>query len=241
MASAIFRCVRAAASSLLLLALAAACGPAGRDGATADAVAGGAGRRAAAEAGLGTDLDRWPFGASEMPWPGGAADSSRMRLLRREVAKGFPVPASWRSVLAAAPAGLDRLRAVNGLVNTRPYHADDDDEWRTPAVFLAEGGDCDCFAVAKYVLLRSMGVAARDLRITAVQRRREGDLHVVVVARTGPGRFATFVLDNATDYPRTALYMSIHVPLLSLNEDSVWIHDLRGADIADRFIDPATR
>jgi predicted transglutaminase-like cysteine proteinase len=186
------------------------------------------------------DLSRWPFGNLEKMFAIDAEKSSRMALLRREIRKGFPVPKAWRPILEKPDNkyGLGRLSTVNALINTTRYVTEKVDQWKPPAVFLAEGGDCDGYAAAKYILLRHLGFPAKDLRITGVRIRKNNSLHAVLVARTGSGKFKNYVLDNIGNYVRSALYTDKYVPLISLNEKGVWIHDPRGQAIAERFANP---
>lgn len=186
------------------------------------------------------NLARWPFGAAETHLETEAAKSSRLMFLQREIRKGFPIPTAWRPELAKSrnKSGLDLLSTVNVLINKTPYVREKRDQWKAPAVFLSEGGDCDCFAAAKYILLRDLGFSAKDLRITGVELRRNKRLHVVLVARTGMGPFDKFVLDNIGNYVRTALYTDEYLPLISLNENGVWTHDNRGRVLAETFVNP---
>lgn len=187
------------------------------------------------------NLAHWPFGAAEKRLATDVARSSRMAFLRREIHKGFPIPKPWQSKLDKLRnrKNLVLLSTVNVLINNTPYVDERRDQWKAPAVFLAEGGDCDCFAAAKYILLRDLGYPAKDLRITGVRLRGKKSLHVVLVARTGSGEFERFVLDNMGNYVRTAIYTDEYVPLLSLNENRIWIHDLRGQILAEKFVNPA--
>ncbi len=187
------------------------------------------------------DLTRWPFGPAERRFESDTPESGRIAFLAREVRKGFPVPAAWRPELdnARSRGRLYLLSTVNALINRTSYVPESRDRWKAPEVFLREGGDCDCFATAKYILLRQSGFLAKDLRITGVRLRKDNRLHAILIARTGPGKFERFVLDNASDYVRTALYMDAYVPLISLNEMGVWIHDRQGRALVKSFAFPA--
>lgn len=186
------------------------------------------------------DMARWPFGTAEKRIETDAANSSRMAFLRREIGKGFPINEAWRAALELArnKGGFDLLSTVNRLVNKTPYVHEKSDRWKAPAAFLSEGGDCDCFAVSKYLLLRDLGFPAGDLRITGIQLRKNNRLHAILVARTGPRQSEKFVLDNIGNDVRTAIYTDEYVPLLSLNEDGVWMHDSRARALIQTFTNP---
>ena len=61
------------------------------------------------------------------------------------------------------------------------------------AVLLARGGDCEDFAIAKYLALRGLGFPARDLRLLILYDERRQQAHAVLaVSRDG----RELVLDN---------------------------------------------
>ena len=70
----------------------------------------------------------------------------------------------WRAFMgdqAGRPA-LDQLAAVNDYVNRVRYRDDRvnwglRDYWAAPREFFARGGDCEDFAIAKYLSLRALG------------------------------------------------------------------------------------
>lgn len=102
---------------------------------------------------------------------------------------------------AAAPrpaAGRDLLAWVNERINREPAMPDAalwqmSDYWATPREFLVLGGDCEDYAVAKFLLLRLAGWPADALRLVVTQDRRQGGHHAVLLARDGD---EGAVLDN---------------------------------------------
>ena len=81
----------------------------------------------------------------------------------------------WR-VLLATLAGKDRktqLAAVNEFMNRASYIEDlpnwgVPDYWATPLQFLTKDGDCEDYAIAKFVSLRTLGFTNDELRIAVV-------------------------------------------------------------------------
>jgi hypothetical protein len=68
------------------------------------------------------------------------------------------------------------------------------DVWSSPLVTFAHGaGDCEDYAIAKFVALRLAGVAPDDLRIVIMHDTIRGEDHAVAAARLD-GRWLT--LDN---------------------------------------------
>jgi predicted transglutaminase-like cysteine proteinase len=58
------------------------------------------------------------------------------------------------------------------------------DVWSSPLVTFATGaGDCEDYAIAKFVALRHAGIAADDLRIIVMRDTIRGEDHAVAAAR----------------------------------------------------------
>src|SRR5476651_2647532 len=99
-----------------------------------------------------------------------------------------------------AREGRARLGEINRAINLaiRPmsdmaqYGAID--VWSTPLVTFASGaGDCEDYAIAKFVALRLSGIASDDLRIVIMRDTIHGEDHAVAAARLD-GRW--LMLDN---------------------------------------------
>jgi predicted transglutaminase-like cysteine proteinase len=133
---------------------------------------------------------------------------------------------TWRSFAAALSPGdrLAQLRAVNTAVNAYPYISDvvnwgKADFWETPMEFLQRAGDCEDFAVTKYMLLRALGVAVDDMRVTVVDDPHLGVTHAVLLVTTGD-RY--YVLDNLTNEVVPESAMPFYRPIYSINEHGWW-------------------
>jgi predicted transglutaminase-like cysteine proteinase len=112
---------------------------------------------------------------------------------------------------ARAREGRARLGEVNRAFNLAIRSASDlslygaEDVWRTPLAVLAIGaGDCEDYAIAKFVALRVAGVASEDLRVVILRDTVRHEDHAVATARLD-GRW--FVLDNR----RMAMVEDIHM------------------------------
>src|SRR5712692_3571101 len=91
---------------------------------------------------------------------------------------------------AKAREGRARLGEINRAINLaiRPmsdlaqYGAVD--VWSSPLVTFAHGaGDCEDYAIAKFVALRHAGIAAGDLRIIVMRDTIRGEDHAVAAAK----------------------------------------------------------
>lgn len=96
--------------------------------------------------------------------------------------------------------GRARIGEVNRAINLaiRPVsdfaQFGEADVWSSPlATFNRGGGDCEDYAIAKYVALRLAGVAQDDLRIVVMHDTIHGEDHAVAAARLD-GHWLT--LDN---------------------------------------------
>lgn len=92
--------------------------------------------------------------------------------------------------IARARDGRARLGEVNRAINLAIRPMSDQaqygemDVWTSPLTTFAHGaGDCEDYAIAKFVALNQAGVSADDLRIVIVRDSLRGEDHAVVAAR----------------------------------------------------------
>jgi predicted transglutaminase-like cysteine proteinase len=112
--------------------------------------------------------------------------------------------AQFGAIVEAARSrdGLARVGEVNRAVNLAIRPVSDQDQygvpdiWASPLMTFGSGaGDCEDYAIAKYVALREAGMASADLRLVAVYNRPAHENHMVAAARV-EGRWR--ILDNRT-------------------------------------------
>lgn len=120
----------------------------------------------------------------------------------------------------------EQLQAVNSYMNARDYVPDDrnwgvEDYWQTPGEFLSRSGDCEDFAIAKFLSLKQLGWTDDELRLVAVKDLKQGVGHAVLVA-TLDGK--TWVLDNQLDDVTNIERLEHYQPVFSINETSWWLH-----------------
>jgi len=150
-----------------------------------------------------------------------------------------PLDWRWRSVedspVTGAPAAYarslreldpaEKAALINQYVNRRVRYTEDivqygkADYWARADETLRHGrGDCEDYAIAKYVALRMAGVAAEDLRIVVMVDTFRHEGHAVTAARLD-GRW--LILDNR----RTAMiedsYLRNYRPLFVIDDDGV--------------------
>jgi len=160
--------------------------------------------------------------------------------------------ADWQRLIAEAgdvPEG-ERVERVNTYLN-RQLRFDDDkliwgqsDYWATPIETLGQGaGDCEDFAIAKYVSLRLLGIPAAQLRLIYVRARIGGprsshsQAHMVVGYFPAPGA-EPLVLDNLIGEIRPASRRPDLFPVFSFNGEGLWVGGEVGGEVA---ADPSAR
>jgi predicted transglutaminase-like cysteine proteinase len=125
--------------------------------------------------------------------------------------------------------GRARLGEINRAINLAIRPASDlaqygeEDVWSSPlATFIRGAGDCEDYAIAKYVALREAGLAARDLRIVILHDALHHEDHAVAAARLD-GHW--LVLDNQ----RMAMVEDIDArnvrPLFVIDENGIAKYD----------------
>lgn len=136
--------------------------------------------------------------------------------------------ATWRAHLRtlAGRSPMQQLRAVNRFGNQTRYLTDIvnygiRDYWATPRQFFYRRGDCEDYAIAKYISLRRLGWPAHKMRIVVLQDDNLRVAHAVLVVYL---RGTAYVLDNqikrVIDHRRIYHYR----PIYSLNERYWWFH-----------------
>jgi Predicted periplasmic protein len=101
---------------------------------------------------------------------------------------------------ARAREGRARLGEINRAINLAIRPMSDEaqygeiDVWSTPLVTFAHGaGDCEDYAIAKFVALRLAGISSDDLRLVIMRDTVHGEDHAVAAVRLD-GHWLT--LDN---------------------------------------------
>lgn len=153
-------------------------------------------------------------------------------------------PPEWRRLVDGL-AGLDlraKLERVNAAINRHPYvpslsNWGESNHWETPFEFLRRGGQCQDYAIAKYLLLRATGVPAEQLRVVVLRDMRRGLDHAITVAYLGG---EVLVLDNQRRDIANAEDLRYYQPYYSINEQGWWLHvgpGARYAAVAEAHLD----
>ena len=124
-----------------------------------------------------------------------------------------------------AREGRARLGEINRAINLAIHPMSDlaqygqVDVWSSPlATFATGAGDCEDYAIAKYVALRLAGISADDLRLVVLHDTIRGEDHAVTAARLD-GQW--LMLDNNRMAMVEDGYVRNYRPLFVLDERGV--------------------
>lgn len=147
---------------------------------------------------------------------------ARLEAWKRDAAERKRSPAREAALLTEVNRMLNRVRFVEDSA-----HWGEIDYWATPAESIgSDGADCEDFSIAKYFLLKELGVPIARLRLTYVKSLRLNQAHMVLAYYARPDA-DPLVLDNLEDAVRPASQRADLVPVYSFNDEEVWI-ELRG-------------
>ena len=171
-----------------------------------------------------TDLTAFTKWTSLMP----RYEAEKMQANRECASPGGACPSeAWEALidsLRGAPK-REQMDAVNRFFNRVPYVEDIknygmDDYWQTPYEFMQRGGDCEDYAIAKYITLKRLGFREEDMRILIVQDSNlNGIMHAVLEVNN---RHAAYILDNQAQQVIAAARIFHYQPIYALNELVWW-------------------
>ena len=121
-----------------------------------------------------------------------------------------------------------QIRLVNRYINKQRYKDDRvssrsvaGNQWETLTEFLQRGGDCEDFAVAKYFILRELGVDAEDMRIVIGKESKRATHHAMLAIKFDEG---VWLLENDNTIHRNG-YQDISKFVYAINEQGIWDHE----------------
>jgi predicted transglutaminase-like cysteine proteinase len=153
-------------------------------------------------------LTAFPVGSGDLiaKWSGVEADiRAENDILARCRDSANTCPPAARNFLAIvaqgrAHTGRARIGVINRAINLAIRPMSDlvqwgvPDRWSAPLQTLTTGlGDCEDYAIAKYVALREAGIAAQDVKLVIVRNTGANEDHAVTAVRLDGG---WVVLDN---------------------------------------------
>jgi predicted transglutaminase-like cysteine proteinase len=121
---------------------------------------------------------------------------------------------------------MTQLREINLEMNDRRYVTDPvnwnlPDYWATPFQFLRKNGDCEDYAISKYMALRDLGIAVDDMRIVVLNDLNLRIAHAVLAVYVNG---EPYILDNQISTVVPASSIHHYQPVYSINEAGWWLH-----------------
>lgn len=136
--------------------------------------------------------------------------------------------AKWRIFLKRLQdlSQMEQLEYVNKYLNQYAYLLDPinygkKDYWATPRQFMYRTGDCEDYAIAKYVSLLHLGWPKDSMRIVVVQDQNLDIPHAILVVYFNG---QALVLDNQIKQVIDADRIRHYRPIFSINEERWWLH-----------------
>jgi len=174
---------------------------------------------------------RAPEGMLWRKWRNIEADMAREQLTlnrcRTDAETCPPHAAQFLRLIGAVNSkpGRAKLEEANRAVNMAIRYVSDysqhgeADRWSAPlASFATAKGDCEDYAIAKYMVLREAGVAREDLQLVLVRDRAVRQDHAVLAARLDD---RWLILDNRQSLLIEDSNASSFTPLFAINHDGV--------------------
>jgi predicted transglutaminase-like cysteine proteinase len=119
-----------------------------------------------------------------------------------------------------------QIKSVNAFMNKHRYIIDPinwgvEDYWATVKEFLKKHGDCEDYAISKYLTLKLLGWGTKDLRIVTVMDTNLNIPHSVLAVF---GRKEAYILDNQIKVVIPSSRIKHYIPIYSINEEAWWTH-----------------
>ncbi|WP_170294655.1 transglutaminase-like cysteine peptidase [Roseospira navarrensis] len=134
----------------------------------------------------------------------------------------------WRALIERLRGAdpMTQVREVNRFANhwdyiTDPVNWGRPDYWATPGEFFAKAGDCEDYAIVKFMSLRALGFDNDTLKLVAVQDLNLGIGHAVTVVSLG-GR--DYLMDNQITQVIDAGTVRHYKPVFAANERMWWLY-----------------
>lgn len=139
-----------------------------------------------------------------------------------------PEVQDWMKMLASVKnsSDEDKIEAVNEYMNNKKFISDannygERDHWATPMEFLARGGDCEDYAIAKYISLRALGFTQDKMRLAIVYDRVMRMPHALLIVYHNA---EAEVLDNQNPAVMDSAEITRYKPIYSISQVAWWRH-----------------
>ena len=137
---------------------------------------------------------------------------------------------SWRDMVIGLKNQPVAMQAsmVNSFFNRWQYRTDMEtygvsEYWASPIEFMTNSGDCEDYAIAKYITLSFLGVAEDQMRIVALVDNNRGGIGHSVLTVSVQGE-EQVVLDNLTDSVYNSAQQTGYAPRFAVNQNNIYTY-----------------
>lgn len=134
----------------------------------------------------------------------------------------------WRDMVKGLQGQTAEIKMslVNAFFNRWQYRSDMEiynvsEYWASPLEFMQNSGDCEDYAIAKYVTLGFLGFNDSQMRIVAVMDNNRGIGHSVLSVTTTNGKM---ILDNQTNQIYADSQQTGYAPRFAVNDTGVYTY-----------------
>ena len=137
---------------------------------------------------------------------------------------------AWRDMIGSlqGQAESTKLNLVNRFFNRWQYTSDEQayserEHWAGPVEFMQNSGDCEDYAIAKYVTLKFLGFNDGQMRIMAVIDNNRGGIGHSVLSVTTQEE-GKQILDNTTDTVYGDNQQTGYTPRFAVNQTGIYMY-----------------
>ncbi|MFC3050294.1 transglutaminase-like cysteine peptidase [Kordiimonas pumila] len=138
---------------------------------------------------------------------------------------------AWETFLGETDTSdfMKTLADVNHYMNRSPYIVDPvnwgiPDYWATPNEFFMKDGDCEDYAISKYVTLKRLGFDTSKMRVVILQDENLRAAHAILAVEYDG---EIYILDNQVDAVLPQGQILHYRPVYSINETGWWLHKVK--------------
>jgi predicted transglutaminase-like cysteine proteinase len=121
----------------------------------------------------------------------------------------------------------EQVEKVSKFFNSMKYVSDKQnygvtDYWNSPYELMERGGDCEDYAIAKYISLKRLGVSESEMRILIVKDQKlGGEIHAVLEVKVDE---VAVILDNQAKLALPEAKINHYQPVYAINEAKWWAY-----------------
>jgi predicted transglutaminase-like cysteine proteinase len=144
--------------------------------------------------------------------PGGSCEASFLNRCHLREWSEFLAKLKGQGAISPVYEVNRYMNRVRYIIDPRNYGVPD--YWATPKQFLTRSGDCEDYAIAKYLSLRALGFPPSQLRVVVLQDLNLKIAHAILVV----------YLDNQIRGVVNARTIHHYKAIYSINEKYWWLH-----------------